>query len=100
MKMPKTSGLDLLREVNKIDPDIPVIFVSGHLTKEMIIESLSYGIFGVVEKPFQEAQIVAMASAAAERGYLNKLLNKSINFIMYQFSDLDNRRKVLQIVDE
>lgn len=89
MKMPKMSGLDLLREVNKIDPDIPVIFVSGHLTKEMIIDALSFGIFGVVEKPFQEAQIVAMASAAAERGYLNKLLNKSINFIMYQFSDLD-----------
>ncbi len=89
MKMPKMSGLDILREVNKIDPEIPVIFVSGHLTKEMIIEALSFGIFGVVEKPFQEAQIVAMASSAAERGYLNKLLNKSINFIMYQFSDLD-----------
>lgn len=89
MKMPKMSGLELLREVNKIDPDIPVIFVSGHLTKEMIIDSLSFGIFGVVEKPFQEAQIVAVANAAAERGYLTKLLNKSINFIMYQFSDLD-----------
>lgn len=89
MKMPKMSGADVLKAINAYDADVPVIFVSGHLNKEMVIDAISHGIFGVVEKPFKDSQIIALANAAVRRSQTMKLLNRSINFIMYQFSDLD-----------
>lgn len=89
MKMPKMSGADVLKAVGTYDPDVPVIFVSGHLNKEMVIDAISHGIFGVVEKPFKDSQIIGLANAAVRRSQTMKLLNRSINFIMYQFSDLD-----------
>ena len=89
MKMPKMSGADVLKAVGSYDADVPVIFVSGHLNKEMVIDAISHGIFGVVEKPFKDSQIIGLANAAVRRSQTMKLLNRSINFIMYQFSDLD-----------
>lgn len=90
MNMPELSGLEVLRELNKLDPDIPLVFVSAHLSKEILVESLSYGIYGAIEKPFSGKQIITMAKTAAKKYQLWRLLNRSMNLIMYQFSSLDN----------
>jgi DNA-binding response OmpR family regulator/HPt (histidine-containing phosphotransfer) domain-containing protein len=89
MNMPNLSGLDVLRAINKIDSDIPLIFVSAHLSKEILIESLSYGVYGAIEKPFNVNQILAIAENATRRYQLGMLLNRSMNFVMYQFSALE-----------
>lgn len=93
MNMPEITGLELLRKVTAIDPDLPVIFVSGYLTKDNIIESMNYGIFGAIEKPFKESQIISMAINATRRYELWNLVNRTMNFIMYQFTDLDDYLK-------
>lgn len=93
MSMPQMSGLDVLRGAHKIDADLPVVFVSGYLTKEVMIESMSYGVFGAIEKPFKETQIINMCHNAARRYELVTLLNRSLNFILYQFTDLDEYLK-------
>lgn len=90
MTMPNMSGLDLLREVQKINPDIPVIFISGNLSKNDVIESVRYGVFSVLEKPFQPAHVIANLTNASKRYKIQKLLNRSIKFMFYQFSDLDD----------
>lgn len=93
MKMPQMSGLDFLKEVNKIEPDIPLIFISGYLDKETIIDAISHGVFGAIEKPFNESQVITMTNNALKRYQLWKLLNKSIDFLMFQFSNVDSLLK-------
>lgn len=102
MNMPNLSGLEVLRALNKLDADIPLIFVSAHLSKEILIESLSYGVFGAIEKPFNVQQILAIANGASRKYQLWVLLNRSINFVMYQFSALDeylNEKGMVEIRD-
>ncbi|MAF91730.1 MAG: hypothetical protein CL674_10715 [Bdellovibrionaceae bacterium] len=89
MTMPRMSGLDLLREIQKINPDLPVIFISGNLSKSDVIDSINYGVFSVLEKPFQPAHVIANLNNAAQKFLTTKLINRSIKFMFYQFSDLD-----------
>ncbi len=88
-KMPEITGLEVLQQVSQLDPDLPVIYVSGHLTKEVILQSLASGVFSAIQKPFNHGALVAVCKNAAERYRLVKLLNNTISFIYYQYSNLD-----------
>lgn len=88
MKMPTDSGVVILEKVKKINPDIPVVFLSGFLDKNTLIDSLNLGVFSALEKPFQPNLVLSMATNAVRyRRLLGSFKNKSINLILYQFSD-------------
>lgn len=88
-RMPEMTGMDVLRKVSGIDPDLPVLFLSGNLSKEVVLDALAAGVFGVLEKPFRQEEVVGLCKNAAERYQVTKLLNRTISFIFYQYSDLD-----------
>jgi len=89
ISMPKINGLQLLSILAKHDPDLPVIFISGNVTKDSLIEAIGMGVFGVIEKPFNVGRVIECCRQAIERKRLTQVLNESINLLMYQFSDLD-----------
>ena len=63
--------------------------VGGFITKEVLIESLQNGVYSFIEKPFNENQIISIGKQAVLKYRTFKLLNKSLNYIMYQYNDLD-----------
>jgi len=89
IKMPEMSGLDLLQKVHEKKPLLPMILISGYLTTEACIQALSDGVSGLVQKPFDENVLLNMAKTVIQKYKAYKLLNKSINCLIYQFSDLD-----------
>lgn len=50
-KMPDISGMELLSEVKKTDPGIPVIFLTAYGSVSMAVEALRQGAFYFFEKP-------------------------------------------------
>lgn len=44
------NGLEVLREIKGVNPDIPVIFLTGQESIEVAVSSLKYGAFDYVEK--------------------------------------------------
>lgn len=50
-KMPDMSGMDLLAEVKRTHPNIPVIFITAYGSVSMAVESLKLGAFYFFEKP-------------------------------------------------
>jgi CheY-like chemotaxis protein len=89
MKMPKLSGLDVLKAVKQYNREVPVIFISGYLNKEMLIEALAQGIDGVLEKPFREPQVIAQVTASLHKFQMWQLLNRTIDLILFQFKDVE-----------
>lgn len=89
MSMPEMSGLDLLKKAHELEPNIPVIFVSAHLSTDIMINALEHGVFGAIEKPFTSEQVKTMAKNAVKKYETWLLLNRSIDFALFQFSDLD-----------
>lgn len=93
MKMPEMSGLDVLKNVKKIDHEIPVIFVSGFLDTKTLIDSINCGVHGAIEKPFKESNIITLSTSALKISKMHKLLARSVHLMLYQFADLEDLMK-------
>lgn len=89
INMPQMSGLDFIEKCNDEKIDIPTILISGFLTDAVKAHGREYGAFAFIEKPFDNDKDLATCLSAVKQQRIMKLLNKSINYILYQFSDLD-----------
>lgn len=68
IRMPRVDGLELLARVRAVDPDIPVILVTGHGDVAMAVAALRDGAFDFVTKPFAADHLAAsVARALAHR---------------------------------
>ncbi len=52
LKLPDANGLDILREIKKIQPSCEVIIITGYSTVKSAVEAIQLGAFDYVEKPF------------------------------------------------
>jgi len=53
IQMPGINGLELVRQIHEIEPDLPCIVMTGYNTPENSIEALQAGAFWYLEKPFE-----------------------------------------------
>lgn len=51
--MPKLDGINALRIMKKLNPDVPAIAISGNAAQNEIEESLKIGVIQYFAKPFQ-----------------------------------------------
>ena len=89
ISMPEMTGIELLKKVRESGSNIPFIFISGHITKQALMEASAVGASGYIEKPFDDHIVVGLTDNAIKRARALKVLNRSINYIMYQFHELD-----------
>ncbi len=52
LKLPDANGLNILREIKKIQPECEVIIITGYSTVKSAVEAIQLGAFDYVEKPF------------------------------------------------
>jgi two-component system, NtrC family, nitrogen regulation response regulator NtrX len=51
IKMPKVDGLEFLTKASAINPDVPIIMISGHGNIETAVEAVKKGAFDYISKP-------------------------------------------------
>ena len=81
MKMPRITGLDVLERVKKQCPYIPVLIMTAFGTIESAVETMKYGAFDYITKPFSNDELLlsihnAVELAQAHREY--KLLQEAM----------------------
>jgi DNA-binding NtrC family response regulator len=64
LKMPKRSGMEVLRSIKRQWPDLPVVIITGHGTIETAIEATKLGAFNFVPKPFTPSELAKVAVEA------------------------------------
>ena len=62
IKMPKMHGMEILKQVKKLKPKLPVIIVTGYQSVEMSQEALKNGAADYIPKPFDSKQITKVVS--------------------------------------
>lgn len=72
IKMPGISGLELLREARRINPEIMAIIVTGYGSVENAIEAMELGALGFVRKPVPIEELSAAIEEALTRGRLRR----------------------------
>ena len=81
LKMPRITGLDVLERVKKQWPYIPVLIMTAFGTIESAVETMKYGAFDYITKPFSNDELLlsihnAVELAQAHREY--KLLQEAM----------------------
>lgn len=64
VRMPGKDGFDMLARVHKVDPDIPVIVLTGEGDVAMAVRAMTAGAFDFLEKPCPVAQLLERVAAA------------------------------------
>ncbi|MGZ0704968.1 sigma-54-dependent transcriptional regulator [Pseudomonas piscis] len=67
VRMPGISGLELLAEVQRQDPDLPVILLTGHGDVPMAVEAMRDGAYDFLEKPFSPDTLLSSLRRALDK---------------------------------
>jgi excisionase family DNA binding protein len=62
LKMPDLDGAELLRQIRKLKPKLRVTIITGYPESDMMARALAQGPFGVMCKPFNDADIIGAVS--------------------------------------
>jgi two-component system response regulator PilR (NtrC family) len=67
LKMPGMNGMEVLRAIRVLQPEVPVIFITGYSTVETAVEAMKNGAFDYLAKPFTAEQILEKVQKAMEQ---------------------------------
>ncbi len=68
----RLDGLELLDEIMKIHPDLPIVMISGHGNVETAVSAIKRGAYDYIEKPFKADKLILTAARALETSSLKK----------------------------
>ncbi len=66
LKLPDGTGIELLREIKRVQPEVSVVLMTAFGELETAVEAMSAGAFWFVKKPFQSEELLALAARALE----------------------------------
>jgi EAL domain-containing protein (putative c-di-GMP-specific phosphodiesterase class I) len=78
VSMPKMTGLQLIRAVRRIDPDIPLIMVSGGPTVETALEAIEQGVYRYLTKPVAPQRLIEVTSRAIQLRQLSRAKEEAL----------------------
>jgi two-component system, NtrC family, response regulator PilR len=71
-------GLELLARLKEATPSTPVIILSGRVSIECYLKSLSLGAFEYVTKPFEAGDLERIVRAAFRDGTSGRILQRNV----------------------
>lgn len=55
--LPDGDGLDVLKETQRLDPSLPVVIVTAHISQDRTVGSLTEGAFAYLTKPYHQEEL-------------------------------------------
>jgi len=101
--MPGLSGLELVRQIHELSPDLPCIVITGYGGAQQSVEALRAGAFWYLEKPFEQQHLDAvrrLVDQAIELGRLkaeNRMLQHQLRS-KYRFENIIGNSPALRAV--
>jgi DNA-binding NtrC family response regulator len=77
LKMPHMDGIETMKEFGKIDPNVPVIILTGHGDIPTAVEAIKSGAYDFVAKPPEFDRLVFTLRRAIERRSLEKEVERA-----------------------
>lgn len=67
IRLPGRDGLSLQRDLHALDPELPVVLITGHGDVSMAVQAMKDGAYDFLQKPFAPEQLVDIARRALEK---------------------------------
>jgi FixJ family two-component response regulator len=69
LKMPEMDGVEVVRRLKALDPDVEVIVGTGNGCIESAVACMKHGAFDYIQKPYDMMELRALLDRAAERSH-------------------------------
>ena len=71
-KLPDRSGVEVLQELSRIAPRVPVVMITAHATLGGAVEAIKEGAYDYIAKPFELDEVVQTVARALEASRLRE----------------------------
>lgn len=82
IRMPGKSGMELLGELHKLRPDVPVLLMTAFGSVDLAVEAMQEGAYHYITKPFKRKEILLILNRAFEHHALeseNRQLRRAVD---------------------
>jgi two-component system response regulator FixJ len=90
--MPGTDGIELVRELARRKASLPVVLISGHADVPMAVAAIKAGAEDFIEKPVDDAQLVAAINRGLARTLAQQTLPRATEGVEARFARLTPRQ--------
>lgn len=73
VSMPGMSGIDLLREVRDLEPDLPVVLITGSPDLDTAMSAIEYGVLRYLPKPLKISELLGVVDYAYQLHSLGRV---------------------------
>lgn len=71
LKMPGMGGMEVLKSIKILQPNVPVIIITGYATVETAVDAIKNGAFDYLPKPFNPQQVKQLVEKAIDHQRAN-----------------------------
>jgi two-component system nitrogen regulation response regulator NtrX len=103
IKMPKVDGLEFLSKATLINPDVPIIMISGHGTIETAVEAVKKGAFDFISKPPDLNRLLITIRNAMDKTKLvkeAKVLKRRVSKVQEMIGESAPIKKIKETIEK
>jgi len=93
LSMPEMNGLELQNELERLNINIPIIFITGHGGVPESVQAVRAGAIDFLEKPFLPDVLLQRIEEALAQDHRNRNRNQEIQEIRDRFKRLTDRER-------
>ncbi len=99
INLPDINGLEVLKELKRIDPDVLVIIITGYASIEDAVQAIKSGAYDYIEKPLKKNTIKLIVKLALETQELKKEVRILQKKNLSEFDDINFIGKSKAIIE-
>jgi two-component system, NtrC family, nitrogen regulation response regulator NtrX len=103
IKMPKIDGMEFLQKANEINPDVPIIMISGHGNIETAVEAVKKGAYDFIQKPPDLNRLLITIRNAMERNKLvseTKTLKRRVSKVQEMIGESEPIKRIKDTIEK
>lgn|GEM_PF-681798 len=93
IRMPKMDGIELLRQIKTLDPNMEVVMLTGASSLQSAVDALQYRAYDYIEKPIQAERLLHTVGNALARQELSTELSEMVTKVSNLNRELKRRVK-------
>jgi DNA-binding NtrC family response regulator len=103
IKMPKLDGIEFLQKAGEVNPDTPVIMISGHGNIETAVDAVKKGAFDYISKPPDLNRMLITIRNAMDKSSLvseTKVLKRRVNRVQEMIGESMPIKRIKETIDK
>ncbi len=103
IKMPKLDGIEFLQKAGEINPDVPIIMISGHGNIETAVEAVKKGAYDYISKPPDLNRLLITIRTAMDKSSLvteTRVLKRKVGRVQEMIGDSGPIKRIKETIEK